>query len=575
MKTLPVLCLVIAITLVALPAQTPKPAETVALAPEAPNANMWDTKEYKIRPGLISREFLDGLDNSWADGDGWEVKNFFVARGVEFPPGSRATYIVRKNLLIVTNKTPSLKKIEALTERGNAGEPGDPFVKEAGANEVFDLQTEWRNVVVVLEVYALPKEDALAILEGEGGSIARYQRVLDLAKTKKARLEILTALTTKSGQKATTESIDEVRYATEFQPGAAKGMPSAESVFETRNVGDTLAVEPVISPSGEICELGLEPHRTSLAGFHELAAAPGDRAVAQPRFIMQKLSLNTSLTVGEPRYLGTLSPPGENGIATGAGAEIWLAFLRVHYHGPQPGEVKPPAKAARFTQPKLEYSVYSLDRAQAREILATMPTLEAPWEKLQSLLREKQARFEHLVTIETRSGQKAIVEENDERRSVTEYAPAGHTRATETTKHTPATRPAPADRNNDGTEVTTLLRDTPNSEGTPGAPASVETRNAGVTIEVEPVIGPDSITVNLSHVIRSLSYRGKLKTVPASPLLEQPLFEERRVTTSQSVTAGRHLLVGTFNPPGADGVNERTDDGRTWLLFVRVMVNEP
>ena len=58
-------------------------------------------------------------------------------------------------------------------------------------------------------------------------------------------------------------------------------------------------------------------------------------------------------------------------------------------------------------------------------------------------------------------------------------------------------------------------------------------------------------------------------------VLDQPLFESRAITTTQTITAGRHMFVGTFNPPGATGVNDRTDDGRTWLLFVRALPNEP
>ena len=51
-----------------------------------------------------------------------------------------------------------------------------------------------------------------------------------------------------------------------------------------------------------------------------------------------------------------------------------------------------------------------------------MPTLEAPWEKLQGLLREKQARFEHLASIRTKSGQRAMTEESDELGYVWRYS---------------------------------------------------------------------------------------------------------------------------------------------------------
>ena len=60
------------------------------------------------------------------------------------------------------------------------------------------------------------------------------------------------------------------------------------------------------------------------------------------------------------------------------------------------------------------------------------------------------------------------------------------------TRRTTIAHPASADRRiadkNPFTEITTVERDTPNADGTPGAPAGIETRNAGVMLEVEPVI---------------------------------------------------------------------------------------
>ena len=45
----------------------------------------------------------------------------------------------------------------------------------------------WQNCMLVLETYALDKNDALAVLGSERGSAVRYRRVMDLAKTGKAR----------------------------------------------------------------------------------------------------------------------------------------------------------------------------------------------------------------------------------------------------------------------------------------------------------------------------------------------------------------------------------------------------
>jgi len=84
--------------------------------------------------------------------------------------------------------------------------------------------------------------------------------VLDLAKAARRIFQTLTALNTKSGQRAVTESIDEVRYATEFaQPATAKDLPTP-TAWETRNAGDTFEFEPVVSPDQKICDLNLVPN---------------------------------------------------------------------------------------------------------------------------------------------------------------------------------------------------------------------------------------------------------------------------------------------------------------------------
>lgn len=436
----------------------------------------------------------------------------------------------------------------------------DPFVKNPGVEATGD-NGQWKNLMLVLEVYALDKNDALAVLESERGSGARYRRVVELAANGKARLDTLTALPTKSGQKAVTESIDEVTYPTEFHPASRKGGLATAMTFETRNVGDGLEIEPVLEPDGRTCELSIIPQHISLAGFRDIAGMADDPRVAQPLFDSQKLTTSTTLPCNEPHYLGTLTPPGTSGLGV-AKAEVWLAFVRVNLVGPTAAEMKPPAKPMDWSALELQYSFYTLERAAARELLIAPPGLSAPWEKLQTLLGEKKARFESLVSLKTKSGQRAMAEEIHEVRYATEFDAPGFTRSTEKTTT--------------GNVTTTVTREVPNPDGTPGVPSTFETRNAGMSIEVEPVVGPDALTIDLSHAVSSVDFLGDLKTTGvAAQYPSRPLFETRKITTSLSLLGGQHTLAGTFNPPGADGVNDRADTGRTWLVFVRAVPNDP
>ena len=116
----------------------------------------------------------------------------------------------------------------------------------------------------------------------------------------------------------------------------------------------------------------------------------------------------------------------------------------------------------------------------------------------------------------------------------------------------------------------------PDAEIAPGSPTAFEMRKAGVTVEAEPTVGSDGLSIELPQSVHSVAFCGDLKAAGvAAHYPAQPLFESRNITTSQRLVAGKQVLIGTFNPPGTDGVNDRSDTGRTWLIFVRATSNEP
>jgi hypothetical protein len=131
-----------------------------------------------------------------------------------------------------------------------------------------------------------------------------------------------------------------------------------------------------------------------------------------------------------------------------------------------------------------------------------------------------------------------------------------------------------SDSTSTSTETITTNRTDANSELLPGYATAFETRNAGVTVEVEPVVGADGMTVDLNQVVQSVKPIGNLKvTGVATHYPSQLLFETAKVTNSMSVPLDLPVLVCTLNPPGTDGVNDRTDSGRTYLLFVRAALD--
>lgn len=461
-----------------------------------------------------------------------------------------------------------------------AGSSPDPFIKDPAAAAAQPGGAPWRNCLVVLEVYTLDKQEAFALLAAENGSSGRYRRITELAKANKARLDTLTAITTKSGQTIRAEGRDELRFPMGFARPVGTNSMAEPAAYETYSVGDSLEVEVVVNADNRNCAVNLAPRWSTLAGFHELGVMVGGVPVAIPSFDSQWLTTSLTLTVDEPRFIGTFS--ASRGLGD-AGREMRLAFLRVNLTGPATDELKPPASSPDWSALELQYSFYSLDRAAAREILSPGANADAAWNKLQPLLNAKTAQLDHLLLISGKSGSRVAVEETGNQ-VMAGYLPTEIATGEEKTTRTvesPLVVPGqsagePSKARATTKEVSTTTRPLPSGAISPGMPGDIELRVVGTQVAVEPVVGPDGISVDINHELTATAPVGDLKaTGLAAKYPAQPVFEVRRITTSHTVLAGRQMLVGTFNPPGANGVNDRTDTGRTWLVFVRAMPNQP
>ena len=119
----------------------------------------------------------------------------------------------------------------------------------------------------------------------------------------------------------------------------------------------------------------------------------------------------------------------------------------------------------------------------------------------------------------------------------------------------------------------------------PTTPTAFETRNTGVTLEVEPVIGPDGVTIDLNLVPQVVEFEGfinygsPIKTVnPAllgvggvganllgdrsivltDNIINQPIFSTRKVTTSVSVWDGQTVVLGGLIREDVQKTEDRT-----------------
>jgi general secretion pathway protein D len=118
---------------------------------------------------------------------------------------------------------------------------------------------------------------------------------------------------------------------------------------------------------------------------------------------------------------------------------------------------------------------------------------------------------------------------------------------------------------------------------TPTTPTAFETRNTGVMLEVEPVVGPDGVTIDLNLVPQVVEFEGfinygspilspsssflntltgGLVSSPQSVLtpnvINQPIFSTRKVTTSVSIWDGQTVVLGGLMREDVQKVEDRT-----------------
>jgi general secretion pathway protein D len=174
--------------------------------------------------------------------------------------------------------------------------------------------------------------------------------------------------------------------------------------------------------------------------------------------------------------------------------------------------------------------------------------------------------------VTTKSGQRAVIEIVREFRYPTQFQPPQIPQTVGALTTTPTT----------GTSIISL-GGTSTTPVTPTTPTQFETRNTGVTLEVEPVVGPDGVTIDLNLVPQVVEFEGFINygspilspsssffntvtngliTSPPSVItpniINQPIFSTRKVTTSVSVWDGQTVVLGGLMREDVQKTEDRT-----------------
>ena len=445
---------------------------------------------------------------------------------------------------IAQNPAPAKPTAPQATNAAPAVAPSaDPFVRNPSAKPAATPAKEPEpppvNILTTLETWSLSQADFAALLDGPADERAPVDRLEALAKAGKAKLLGLQAISTKAGQRAVVETMDELRYATEFKQAERTGELSFPTTYETRNAGETFELEPNIGPDGRTIEIHLVPQTVRLAGFQDWRPEEGAAAVGQPQIQTEKLTTSVTVQSGRPILLSAATPAR-------TGPEANPIRVRVLRAAAQP--VPPPATVvADPLEVRIDLLIYALEREVARRILTETADSAQSYAAVRELVDKGSAQLEIVTSFLNKSGQRAVNEEILEVRYPSKTNPPGYDSQT-----------------------------VPKENRQPASFGSFETRNTGVTMEIETNLGPGARLVNINVVPQVVEFRGMVQPGGAAAREPaQPLFTTRKLTTSATSAAGVPVLLGTMSQPRETGVNDRKDDGRTSLAYIRVTPIRP
>ena len=160
-------------------------------------------------------------------------------------------------------------------------------------------------------------------------------RLTELVKKKEATIMETQILQSPDGQKASSESIEEYIYPTEYEPaeipneiniegeGGAQKVNTREfatgptpTAFETRNLGTTLEIEPNLEKDGRTVHLAFAPeivHHVRNEVWSEWEGVHGRSDITMPVMFSVRVSTGVYVADGDYRLVAATSPKGQDG----------------------------------------------------------------------------------------------------------------------------------------------------------------------------------------------------------------------------------------------------------------------
>lgn len=189
--------------------------------------------------------------------------------------------------------------------------------------KLLRIQVEWIELESSEMTRLLQNEDLARTTPLQSSNAGPLRKILQgLIEKGEATLVETAIVTARSGQRAKVESIHEFIYPTEFDPPQIlnpekeKGsktvltLPQA-TAFETRNLGVTLEVDPVLGADDRTVDLNLAPELTYLTGFESWGkhtSEGGTVDVKMPSIFTVKTTTQVTMMAGEYAFVSAMTP---------------------------------------------------------------------------------------------------------------------------------------------------------------------------------------------------------------------------------------------------------------------------
>lgn len=532
------------------------------------------------------------------------ARQILEAVGIPFPEGASATYSPVTNLLSVTNTLPNLDLVAAYI--------------------LSITQLSPATITCTLTVIEGPGElirQASAASSRTTSAAPELSRLLNLVKNPGSNVRIVgdAFLETKSGTRATTQAVCDHAYASDLTMDAKS---RASVTHETREIGLVLEWEPTLASDRTTIEssISIQLHPAPPASRQVSITEPASGGTAEfpsTDIATARFTTGFTSTPGSTKFLGITKPVGTSQQSADI---LWAAFVTTNVRhveslpssnpAPQPQVAQTPAgmSTATFNVPDGLFESF-IEESQPPQSLVTKPMRLQTWFEANGITPVKSATAEHNGSVLT------IINTPDNIERIARLTGECLSRSPKTAAFTLHTLQAPASFLRELTHQTTTTADDTamlaaveaavvRGEATfidslfvetkPGTRATHEsvrehtylstfgtdakgqphlefaTRPVGSILEIEPTVGSDGSTVEitLAHELHSAppeARREHFQDPSSNKPFDLPVvdFHSAKTTTGLCVTQGATKLLSLNRPTG------RGDADVLWATFLK------